>query len=118
MLLPIAVTGDGPDRRRRARLRLAYPLCLYRRGEASRIEAKTLDISCEGFFCITDHIFSPRETLECELVIFSEEVRQPLEHSIILRCRAEVVRVVPQADESAFGVAFRLADYTISQPVV
>src|SRR5579863_5200999 len=100
-MLPSVLTSEVTDRRRRPRLRLAYPLRLHRPGETSRIETKTLNISCEGFFCITDRIFSPRETLECELVILGEELRQPLEHNIILRCRAEVVRVVPQADDSA-----------------
>jgi hypothetical protein len=112
-LLTIARTADLQDRRRRPRLRLAYPLRLSRRGETSQIEAKTQDISCEGFFCITDRILFPLETLECELVIPCDEARRPLEHRMFLRCRAEVVRVVPQAYESAFGVACRIADYTI-----
>ena len=114
-MLAIVVKGDVPDRRRRSRLRLTYPLRLYRPGEVSRIETKTQDISCEGFFCITDRVFSPSEFLECELVIPSAELGQPLERDMILRCRAEVVRVVQQGGETAFGVACRLADYTIGR---
>jgi len=117
-MLPVVVNGETPDRRRRTRLRLTYPLRLYRPGEESRIETKTQNISCEGFFCITDRVFSPSEFLECELVIPSAELGQPLERDMILRCRAEVVRVVQQAGEKAFGVACRLADYTIGRQVV
>jgi len=79
---------------------------------------KTQDISCEGFFCITDRVFSPSEFLECELVIPNAELGQPLERDMILRCRAEVVRVVQQAGETAFGVACRLTDYTIGRQMV
>lgn len=118
MLLPIVVADDVPDRRRRPRLRLAYPLRLRRPGERSRLETKTEDISCEGFLCATDRIFSPGEILECELVIASAEIRHPLEHDMVLRCQAEVVRVVPRAGGSAFDVACRLADYTIGPELV
>lgn len=118
MMLPIMLAGEAPDRRRRSRLRLAYPLRLYRLGEASRTETKTEDISCEGFFCVTDRRFSPSETLECELVIPGEEPGQAPEQDIILRCRADVVRVVPNADKTAFGVACRLADYTIGPEIM
>jgi len=118
MLLSVFVNGDVPDRRRRPRLRLTYPLRLYRPGEASRIETRTEDISCEGFFCITDRLFFPREFLECELVILCAELRQPLERDMVLRCRAEVVRVVSRADDTAFGVACRLAEYTIGNQIV
>ena len=62
--------------------------------------------------------FSPHETLECELVIPSDEPGQPVEHDMVLCFRAEVVRVVPQGPEGAFGVACRFADYTIAQQFV
>jgi PilZ domain len=114
MLLPIVVTATA-DRRRRPRLKLEYPVCLYRSGEASPVETKTEDMSCEGFFCITEQAFHPRETLECALVIPSEELGLPAEHDFVLRCRAEVVRVVPRDDSTAFGVACRLADYTLGR---
>lgn len=118
MLMPAIVTGDFPDRRRRPRLRLAYPVRLCRQGESARIETRTENLSCEGFFCITDRIFFPHESLECELLIPGEELGRPFHNDMILRCQAEVVRVVPQEDNTAFGVAFRLADYTIGRQVV
>jgi hypothetical protein len=119
MLLPKTVTEDAPDRRRRPRLRLAYPVRLRHLGDEEPVETKTEDLSCEGFFCISDHLFSPHETVECELVIPSGEPCQPVpEHDIVLRCRAEVVRVVPAGPGGMFGVACRLADYFIDQEIV
>src|SRR5271165_1691075 len=122
MMLPVlsspVLHSDTPDRRRRRRLRLAYPLRLYRSGEVSRTETKTEDISCEGFFCVTDRRFSPFETLECELLIPVLEAGLPTEHDIILRCQAEVVRVVQGVDEAAFGIACRLSDYTIRSEII
>jgi hypothetical protein len=118
LLSPISSANDAPDRRRRPRLRLAYPLRLYRSGEVSRTETITEDISCEGFFCVTNRRFSPFETLECELLIPVQEAGVPSKHDIILRCQAEVVRVVQHVDEAVFGIACRLSDYTIGSEIV
>lgn len=118
MLLPKVVPGVAPDRRRRPRLRLAYPIRLHQSGEEVRVEAKTQDLSCEGFFCISERVFSAHQTLECELVIPGDEPGQRVEHDMVLRFRAEVVRVVPQGPGGAFGVACRFADYTIARQIV
>jgi hypothetical protein len=106
------LNGDVPDRRSRPRLRLSYPLFLFRLGEASGIETRTEDISCEGFFCISESPFALHEMVECELVIPAGEPRNPTDRDLLMRCRAHVIRVVRQRS-SGFGVACRLEDYTL-----
>ncbi|HML17920.1 MAG TPA: hypothetical protein VK419_12890, partial [Bryobacteraceae bacterium] len=64
-----------------------------------------------------DRSFPPYETLECELIIAGGEPGQLTEQTIVLRCRAKVVRVVPQADRTAFGIACKLSDYTIGPEI-
>lgn len=118
MLLPKVVTGLAPDRRRRPRLRLAYPIRLRQPGKEARVEATTEDLSCEGFFCISEQEFSPRQTLECELVISTDKPGEATDLDMVLRFQAEVVRVVPQGSGHAFGVACRFADYTIARQFV
>lgn len=117
MLLPINFPSESPDRRRRPRLRLAYSVRLQCPGEATATEAKTEDVSCEGFFFITDRRFSPGESLDCELVIPGEDPDWLVERGIVLRCRVEVMRVVHRPDE-CYGTACRLADYTIGHAVM
>jgi hypothetical protein len=106
-------TDHALERRHRPRLRLAYTVRLTRLSGGAWIETTTEDISCEGFFCVTDAALSPREILACELVLAPESERAALQETIILRCRAEVVRVERRNDKSCFGVACRLSDYTI-----
>ncbi len=116
---PVTETEDAGDRRRRPRLKLAYPVRLRQMGEDEQVETRTEDLSCEGFLCVSEHVFSPHEILECELVIPSREEGQPIpEHDIVLRCRAEVVRVVPEAPAGMFGIACRFADYTIDEEII
>jgi hypothetical protein len=111
---PTKINGEPPERRRRPRLRLSYALSLHRPGEASSVETKTEDISCEGFFCISEIPFAPHEIVECYLVIPRDTLRIPVGRDLILHCTAEVVRVARNRAESSFGIACRLEDYTLS----
>jgi hypothetical protein len=113
MFLPSIATGEAPDRRRRPRFRLAYPVRLCRPGDAVHIETRTEDLSCEGFFCFSVRLFPLHQTLECELVIFGDKPAQPIEQEMVLRCRAEVVRIAPRGLGAKFGVACRFMDYMI-----
>lgn len=113
--LTTPVPADAPDRRRRPRFRLACPLRLFRPGDGSVIDTKTRDISCEGFFCVTGSLLSPNEQLECELAIPAGHNGSGHDEPIVLRCRAEVVRVERQQENLFFGVACRVADYTIER---
>lgn len=114
MLLPKAANrGFLFDRRRRKRLRLACRVLLYRDMEPFGTEATIIDISCEGFFCVTDRVFHCGEKLECNLVIPGDnQGSRPDE--IFLRCRADIVRVVPRTSTS-LGIACKLADYTVAR---
>jgi len=115
-LLSVVLPGDRPDRRRRRRLRLAYPLRLRRDGEADPIDTKTEDVSCEGFYCISNRDVALHENLECELVIPGDNPGL-MERDIVLRCRAEVTRVVPLDHRATFGVGCRLVNFTIEQSI-
>jgi hypothetical protein len=103
------------ERRRHPRLRLSYLLRLFRPGQSAKIETTTEDLSCDGFYCISDHPVQPHERIECELLIPSEQLGESSEPDLVLRCRAEVVRVVPDRLAPRFGVACRLEDYTINR---
>lgn len=101
----------GPERRRHPRLRLSYFLRLFRPGQTVGIETKTEDLSCDGFYCISDRPLLCHERIECELLIPGE----PGESELVLRCRAEVVRVTKDPLEPRFGVACRLEAYTLNR---
>jgi hypothetical protein len=111
---PAMQAEGGPNRRRHPRVRLSYLLRLFRPGHSTGIETKTEDLSCDGFYCISDHPVQLREKIECELLIPGEQVGDPWESDLVLRCRAEVVRLVPDPLVPKFGVACRLEGYTVN----
>jgi hypothetical protein len=110
---PLSRLASGLDRRRYPRLTLALPLVLFRPGEADKIETKTEDVNCDGFYCVSDHRFSLDDRLECELLIHGDELSSVPEDDLCLRCRVRVVRVVERG--LGFGLACRLEDYTVSR---
>lgn len=103
------MSGAPQDRRGRDRLKLPYSVVLYRQGEAMPVQTTLQDISSEGFYCLSDQPFSPHEQLECDVAIPGENDR------LVLRCHAEVVRVVADGLNPGYGVACRLRDYSVSR---
>jgi hypothetical protein len=101
------------DRRGRRRLKLPYSIVLHRQGDAVGVETTTENISSDGFYCISEQPFSPNETLECDVVIPDQEASP--EKSLVLHCRAEVIRVMADGLGPGYGLACRLTDYTIGQ---
>lgn len=117
-MTPEPVIGCESERRRRPRVRLACPLRIHLQGEPIWLKTKTEDLSCDGFFCISERSFPLHQVLECELVISGEERGTPKGCNLVLRCRAQVVRLVTNPREAAVGVAFRLVEYAINQQPV
>jgi hypothetical protein len=104
-----------PERRGHPRLKLAISVVFFKSGETSGFEAKTEDVSCNGFYCVSRHPFSPNESLECELLIPGTAVGSIPEDDLCLRCRVRVVRVVTKGIQQEFGVACHLESYTIGR---
>jgi hypothetical protein len=116
--LPISRQGSGLDRRFRPRLRLALPLVLFRSGETGRIQTTTQDVSCDSFYFVSDHPFSPDDRLECELVIPGDALSSVPEDDLCLRCGVRVVRVEKRGPQLGFGVACRLENYNFSRSAI
>ena len=117
LMLPKFVSLEEHDRRSRPRLALTYPVRISRPGESRPVETRTEDLSCEGFYCLSERPFSPHEWLECELVIPGDPFGYPSDRDLVLSCMAEVVRVVPQAAGETFGIACRMGNYSLSRKV-
>ena len=109
--------GTPADRRRRQRLKLPYSIVLHRIGEPTGVQTATEYISSDGFFCISEQPFSPNENVDCEVVIPSQDSTCDAE-SLVLRCRAEVIRVVTDGINPGYGLACRLKDYTVGRTIL
>ena len=111
---PASPTESAPDRRRHPRLRLSYLLRLFRPGDSAGIETTTEDLSCDGFYYSSVDPVLPGERIECELLIPGEQLSEPSKPDLVLRCWAEVVRVVPDQLARRFGVACRFENYAVN----
>jgi hypothetical protein len=100
------------NRRSVARFRIACPVVLSRPGEAFGVVTNTENVSCKGFYCVSERPFWPHEKLKCWLSIpWALTGHVPTSHQV-LDAVAEVVRVIPLGVGKGFGVACRLESYT------
>jgi hypothetical protein len=106
------------ERRRRPRLSLGLPLVLRRPGTETVVEARTENVSSEGFYCLTADEFSPDELLDCEISLPGDQVSSVPEDGLRLSCQVRVVRVVPIGMQQGFGVACHVEDYTMSRSAI
>ena len=103
------------DRRRRSRLHLTCSLRVRGHGLSGGFAACTEDISCAGFYFISDEMFTPGVRLDCDLEVGNGAVGSSPKVAVQLRMNAEVVRVDLMHRENKFGIACRIQSYTIDQ---
>ncbi len=81
-------------------------------GGAGLRRASTLNISSRGFYCLTDHPYSPGERLRCRIAMMPGS--SPLgADSVYLDCIAEVVRV--ESADNAYGIGCRIIRYVLKR---
>ena len=77
------------------------------------MQTETLDISNNGFYCITTQPFAPGERLTCLIgvPVRSSATREPKER-LYLHADVDVVRIVVN-NGNGFGVGCRISDYRV-----
>jgi hypothetical protein len=107
--LPQLESRLSPERRKRVRTEVRWPVWLFPEGTQERMGSLTQNLSSGGFYCLADTPLTVGDTLLCLLKVPSHEpngrhVEQMLE------CRTRVVRVETHA-EGRYGIACRIEDY-------
>jgi PilZ domain len=109
---PNSANSAAPERRRRVRSSVHWPVILFRNGEGEEaIETITRDLSSSGFYCLSRKPFTVGELLVCALLVPTED---PAGRESRLECRVLVVRVEEDAATGQYGIACRTEDYRLS----
>jgi PilZ domain len=104
-----------PERRRRPRTLVHWPVLLFREHGDEVIETTTQNLSSCGFYCLLGSSVSAGESLFCRLHVPLPEA--PRRKSFgVLECRVRVTRTEPALAEGLFGVACRIEDYRFIGP--
>lgn len=100
-----------PERRRRPRTQVHWPVLLVpHRGEGA-IETVTQNLSSSGFYCVSSCSFAPGESLLCTLQVPVFDPKSE-ELTLALECRIAVLRTESIAD-GFYGIACRIDDYRL-----
>ena len=105
-----AARGYHPDRRKRVRTTVHWPILFFRNPVSEGIESTTLNLSSNGFYCLSHTLFAVGESLFCTLRVPSHDP-EGKERIWVLECRARVKRAEPAALEGLFGIACEFEDY-------
>lgn len=99
-----------PDRRRRYRARLHWPVQFHRRGDSGFLATETQDLSSDGFYCRSKTVFAPGELVDCTLHIPAHRPQGSGE-TLAVRCKVRIVRVDEPDSQGFRGLGCRIEDY-------
>jgi hypothetical protein len=105
---------DLPERRKRARLQLRWSVCFFLEDRREPIQATTLNVSSDGFYCLANVAFDPGQVLGCLLLVPANDPDGP-ERKVALDCRVRVVRVNDREIDRMYGIACKIEDYRFIQ---
>ena len=101
-----------PERRKRVRTTVHWPILIFRNEATDGIESTTYNLSSTGFFCFLHRPLDTGETIFCTFRIPAYDP-QGKERLWILECRARVKRVEGGVHEGLFGLACEFEDYRL-----
>lgn len=100
---------DRPERRKRARTNVHWPVSLLRDHGFNPIDTVTQNLSSTGFYCLSSTPVAPGAVLRCSLKVPAYDPRGE-QRTVTLECRVQVMRSEATQDGS-FGIACRIEDY-------
>jgi hypothetical protein len=100
-----------PERRRRARTQVHWPVVLLPGRGADAIETVTQNLSSTGFYCFSPAPLTPGDPVLCRMKVPAYDPNGE-EDALALECRVMVMRAEAAAD-GFFGIACRIEDYRL-----
>jgi hypothetical protein len=101
------------ERRKSRRVPLQWTVYVACSGGAPPLRTKTQNISSEGFYCLLDQAVMPGEEFDCDIVVPTHNSPEP-DEVMLLRCRAQAIRVDQIGSGLEFGLACRIEDYCLN----
>jgi hypothetical protein len=104
-----------PERRKRPRTLVHWPVLLFRDHGGEVIETTTQNLSSCGFYCLLGSSVTAGEFLFCRLQVSLPDAARRKSFGV-LECRVRVTRAEPALAEGLFGIACRIEDYRFVPP--
>lgn len=102
--------ASTPERRKRIRTRVHWPVLFFREETADELQTVTQDLSGSGFYCLSRAPLRCGDSLLCALTVPTYEPGDP-DHTVALECRVRVVRSERVSEQGGFGIACQIEDY-------
>jgi PilZ domain len=99
--------GEVTERRRRARTRVRWQVRFLQGEDVSGFLTTTQNLSSEGFYCLSPVLLRPGDRTLCILEVPTNQSSGIL----LLKCKAQVIRVEPVNPDGFYGVGCHIEDY-------
>lgn len=110
----VEFVSTGPrravDRRKRARLKLHWPLLLYREPRIAVLQAETEDISSSGIYFLSPTPLVCGEALRGDLMIPTHDP-SGTQRAWVLECRLRIARTDAIAERGVFGIGCHIEEF-------
>jgi len=111
------IRGSSPkimERRRRVRLKVQWPVCIWASNSNAPVETVTTDLSSDGFRCLSPVPLEPDSLLACTLMIPEISNRAGNGRRRVLDCQVRVIRLEPPNKDGDFGLGCRIENFRIA----
>ena len=102
------------ERRRRVRLHVKWPVCIWTPKTSAPVETITTDLSSDGFHCLSPLPLEPNEIVTCALTIPEIPNRAGNRRRRVLECQVRVVRLEPPNKDGDFGLGCQIENFRIA----
>ena len=110
------IRGSSPkpmERRRRVRLEVEWPVCIWAAPFKAPVETVTTDLSSDGFHCLSPIPLEPDEIVRCMLTIPEISNHSPNGRRRLLECQARIVRLEPSNKDGNFGLGCQIKNFRV-----
>lgn len=103
-------TRQAVDRRKRARLKVRWPLIVYREPLGLVLQAETEDVSSSGIYFLSPAPFVCGEALVANLMIPTHDPSRS-QQKWVLECRLRIARAEAIAGRGGFGIGCHIEEF-------
>jgi PilZ domain len=102
------------ERRRRVRLQVKWPVCIWVPNASAPVETTTTNLSSDGFYCLFPARLEPGEIVACTVTIPDIPNHAGNQRRRVLECQVRIIRLEAPNKDGDFGLGCHIENFHIA----
>jgi PilZ domain len=107
-------TSYKTERRRRVRLQVKWPVCIWMPNTSAPVVTITTNLSSDGFRCLSPARLEPGELVTCTVTIPDIPNHAGNPKRRVLECQVRIVRLEPPNKDGDFGLGCHIENFHLA----